>query len=457
MKKNLLLSLILSLLITFAYFSEEVLKGERKELQKSTSRLINTSFPITEIKTKQYHFVKSNGIWKEPTVAWGIDQEVLNEVVNIFQQIGKFSTIKKTGNGEYFSENTTQFDLLVNGNWKRYVLGNVSKITGSFYVKDLDQEETVNICTDDSLLQVIHKTPVDLNLKKYLRLKNIINSKVNKFFDHNIFTGLNINLDKLKTVTIDNKTNRWFNLDIQEKVTNPTAPINIRYRNFFNRMIESIEKIKIIKIIGQGQNVLTNPRGTIKFDGEKESSLKLYSGLNGKYGQYLKVKGRNDIIEMKLEDSSLFFLNIQDFWIKKIKYEVDFKSLKNFDFQMSTNGNRYYQFRVNDLETFKVTTLDKKVSFISNTHINFLFNLLLNLADFKEAHHIEVIHPSEKANKGEKIDLHIKLFKKHFSVGIEEDFITVRDYNSMVLYKFKYNQTQVDPSFFDKIFTVVKK
>jgi hypothetical protein len=457
MKKNIFLTFILSCLITFAYFSEEVMKGEKKDLARMKSRLIESSFPITELKTKNYHFILKDKLWIEKSTNWRIDQEVLTEIINIFQDLGRYSSIEKKDNKEYFSETKIQFDVLVNGIWKKYILGNASKITGSFYIKDLDHEDLVNICLDESLLQVIHKSEVDLKLKKYLRLKNIINSKVANFFDHNLLSGLQIDLDEITTMTIDNKANRWFSLDFSEMKTSPLALDGIKYRNFFNRVMEGIEKVKITSIISHGQNILSNPRSRINFKGKEELNIKLYSSLNGKYGNYLKVDGRNDIIEVELKDSSLFFLNIQDFWIKKINYDIDFKKLNEVNFKISFDNRKFFDFIINDLESFKVIPLDKKVSFVSNTHMNFLFNLLFNLADFKQAHYIEKIQGDAVNLNKEKFDLYINLFGKFFTVKIEDDFILVGDYNDKVLFKFKYNQGQIEPGFFDKIFTVVKK
>ena len=239
--------------------------------------------------------------------------------------------------------------------------------------------------------------------------------------------------------------------------TSPLAFNGIRYRNFFNRVIEGIEKIKIVNIINHGQNILSNPRSKLNLKGKEELNIKLYSGLNGKYGNYLKVDGRDDIIEIELMESNLFFLNVQDFWIKKIKFDIDFKKINDFNFEISFDNNKYFDFKINDLETFKVIPTDDGVSFVSNTHMNFLFNLLFNLADFKQAHYIEELQGEAlNINKG-SFDLYIKIFGKFFTVKVQDDFILVGDYNDKVLFKFKYNRGQIGPGFFDKIFTVVKK
>ncbi len=82
-----------------------------------------------------------------------------------------------------------------------------------------------------------------------------------------------------------------------------------------------------------------------------------------------------------------------------------------------------------------------------------MFNLIFNLADFKSAHYVEEVY----SDKVKEADLIVKLLNKTLAISIKNDFIHITDLTNKLKYRFKYNQNQIKPGFFDKIFTVTKK
>lgn len=459
MKKNLVLTIILAVLVGVAYQLEEVSKKETMKLNLLESRLLSKAKIISEIKTNNYHFIRKGDLWIEKSTAWRVDQEILNEFSNILKKIGIYSSVRKESNKtqDYFSSSSTVFEIKVDGKMKKFELGNVSKITGSFYIRDVDQPNLINICLDDSVLRVIHKTEVDLKLKKYQRLKNILSSSSINFLDRNLLSSLNLKMDDINSIKIKNRTAGWFELKVGENYTQPIAPKSINYHNFKEKVFGKTKNIKIEKIIKKAQNILSNPASEVIIEGRKNIKLRLYAALNGVYGSFLKISGQDQILKLDGDNADIFSSSIQDFWVKKIPFEVNFNNLKKLSFKLKKEGaKKFYPFEVNDLESFEVSSKDKEINFISKVHMNLLFNLLFNLADFKEATSIERLESSTPKSFTKK-GIRVFIFEKKFQVWVEAGSIFVLDTKESLVFRFDNNKNQIPTDFFDKIFTVVKK
>ena len=85
--------------------------------------------------------------------------------------------------------------------------------------------------------------------------------------------------------------------------------------------------------------------------------------------------------------------------------------------------------------------------------MNFLFNLILNLADFNQALYVEQFNVSTDF----EYKLKVTLLNKTLLLKILEESIVVIDMSDMLKFVFANKNAQVKPGFFDKIFTVQPK
>lgn len=448
MKKNLGLFIILSLLISIAYFSEEVVKKDKLNKSKTSKQVFGTG-SISEIKTQKIHLYLIDGIWKEKSVSWKLDQELVEEMLKVFSGLSRSSKIKNDKKLDYFVENKTTLEIKSEKGWEKFIIGDVSRVTGGFFVKSDLYEDDILVCYDKSFLDQVYSSELDLDLKKYIRLRGILNLDKDKFIEKDILSYFDIT--KIEKVLIDNKRNRWFKLDLLENNIHPKKPDQIKLKNLTNVLMDSIKKVKIKKVLDSKRNVLTNLSSEIMIEGNKSVVMKVFSGLNERYGKFLKVE--NQIFELSLKDNNLFFLNLQDFWNKRIEYSVEYHKLKEISFSLGFDASKYYKFKIPDLKKFKVKSNDNRVSFVSDVHMNFLFNLILNLTEFKQAKYVEVYKPSKVLSQY----LYIQLFEKTLGVKIKEDLIEVVDFNSNLKFLYKYNTQQIKTDFLDKIFTVKQK
>jgi hypothetical protein len=452
MRANLILTTILAFLLSIAYYSEEVVKKEVEHKRILANRLIPQEFPIAELRTKNFHIVKLDGRWSSPVTDWSLDQSIITSLLDVFSKIYISSLIETTKKKEFIGEESSSFEVKINGKWQKYILGRVSKASGAFYVQR-EGEEKIYICYDDSFLDEIHKNQVDLDFKKYLRLKGLLDITINPLLNQDILGVLG--MKSLKRVRIDNKRNRWFELDFIKSTTEPKIYPEFKYLNLAKRFKQQFKSIKIKKVISNGKYVLTNLRSTIEIEDHesKKSMLKLFIGLNGKFGYFLKLDGHAGLLELDLSKKNIFFTSVQDFWNRKINYNLKFSEQKNIHFKLGKSAKKFYSFYIDDIEKFEIKTKNKQVNFISKVHMNFLFNVVLNLIDFKQAKYVERL---TKTNK-ETFDLHLKVFRKSLGIKLGKHLITVFDFESKIAYYFDYNTQQIKPGFFDKIFTVVNK
>jgi len=448
MKKNLVLSLILATLLLVAYFSEEVVKVNIEKNKKNSVRLIHSDTPILEIKTASYTLINIDGVWRDESINWKIDQELMLKVLDIFQNLYVSSKIETKKPDDYFNKHSQIISFKLGNSIKEFRFGPVSKITGGFYMQDLTNPNEVMICYDDSFMKVVYSNEVELDLKKYVRLLNLINASKFNFLEQNILSQLD--LINLKKITIDSERNRWFQVNLERNSLNPKPPKKIKIKNIRKIISSGVKGLRVKKIINKGEMVLTDPMSKVKLFGEKVYLLTLYRKLNNKDGNYLRISGSDQILEVDLKKGNIFFINNQEFWDKTIDYGVVFSSLDRVDFTLRTqNAQNSYPFFIDDLEEFIVKSEHKKVGFISKVHMNLLFNLLLNLTDFKEAKFIE----ERITPEADSLDLYVTIFKKSLGIKVGADFIKVYDLKSGLVYNYSYNTRQIRPGFFEKIFT----
>ncbi len=451
-KKNVILMAILITLIGVAFITEEVIKKDAFEIQKMSKKLVKNVEKITAIKTSYQHFIKENSVWKTDQLDWPVNQQLMKDYLKIIAGIQISGVVQEKNISDFITDDKKFIELSIAGKRHKYFLGNVSSVTGAFYVRKEGDPGKIYVCYDDSFLDYVYKTELELNLAKYLRLQNLFEAKQDLFWDGQFYE--NFKLREADKIIIDNKRNRWYSLNLSQNTTTPAAPSALRYLNIKLVLQNSLNNLKIKRIVSGGKNILTNLGSTIKIFHKQQDkpylTLKMYRGLNNKFGTYLKSSKHDYIFVLENQNKSPFYFNQQDFWNKRIQYQVNFQQIKNFTFKLGHTGKKRYDFKVDDIETFEVLPKSKEVNFVSKVHINFLFNLLLNLVDFKQASYIEEV---EKLDI-KRFQLVVELFQKELWVNIGKRFIDVYDTNTKILFHYEYNSQQITPDFFNKIFTV---
>jgi hypothetical protein len=449
--KNTILFVILTCLIAFAYFYEEIGKEKKNIVSVEKKSLIKSFSSINEISFDGLDILKQNKAWVIPNEKRSLSLSRVTEIMNVFSGIEIEATIiKREKLSSYFRFQKIEVEFRQGKVIQKIALGDVSELTGNFYI--LLNDKDLFICSDKSLLDTPYKTELDLKLRKYLRLKRIMTSEKFQLINKNIL--YNYDLDQISKIKIDGRRNRWFELNLIKNITLPLPYSGVETKKLKEYVIHLLNKFKIKKRMSFNPKLVYDEMGTIEFYiNNAQTELKLYSSYNGVFGRYLYINGSKELFELETVSKNLFYMNIQDFWIKTFIFNVDMVKINNFGFELSTDNNKYYAFGVSDAKNkFSITSLSKNVDF-EDFKMNFMFNLIFNLVDFKEAKYIE-----------DKIDLeldrshlYIKIFNKKLSILKNKNLITVTDHSLRIKYYFNYNSQPLADSFFQTIFTVGQK
>lgn len=447
MKRNLSLLTILILLIVGTYYFEEI-KGKKEFIEYSNKQRIFKEFnQLTAVKTNKYHLKKTIG-WQVANLSYPASERLVQDFSLILGGIKIVGEVTDIDEVQYFKKTSIPFSLFVGPNEFKYQLGDVSELTGKFYVKRFGEEPKIFICEDNSRFTMTYKTELDLAIKKYLRLQSILGGQEDLFIERNLFHS--VDLTKIEQVKIDNKRNRWFLVDLNKNITTPKKFESIKYKKMKEVMAFLFNNAKIKKLHGPGQHILTNPVSEIDFilPAQKSVKVKLYAGLNEQFGYYAKFKDLSYVFELDENSAKIFYTNVQDFWNKRFLIDVDFHSMDSFEFKLGKVKSKQYRFKVEDLKSFKIKPLDSQVTSINNNLMNFMFNLIFNLVDFREADYIEQIDSVSEAQ------LYLSLFKKDFAIYVLDRAVEVIDQTAGIKYHFNYNTEQLQADTLERIFTL---
>jgi hypothetical protein len=450
--KNFGLFILLIGLICFTYYFEEVKGINQNIIKTDKQRLIKEFNQFDKLKTDQYIVEKKKqdmNEWIVGNLNYPASAQLLKDFSHILENINITGKVSSDNESDYFKQTKVSFTLFKGEQAFEYILGDVSSLTGKFYVKRL-KDSKVYICQDDSRFSGPYKSGLDQRLRKYMRLKLILTGKNDLFIERKLFQHIDLNqVSKLK---IDGKHNRWFEVDIKNGSTVPPKYAPLKYKKIPEVVQFLFDKAIVKNLLLGGQSILSNPVSEMKIShGNQISSAKLYAGLNGKYGRYVKFKNLNYIFELDETSAMIFNTHVQDFWNKKFLLDVDFSKMEDFQYQLSFDGDKYYHFEVKNLDKFDIAILNEEVSSINKNLMNFMFNLIFNLVDFKEAKYVEEI---TKINKSQ---LYLKIFKRDYALSILNEKIEVIDINSRIKYHFSYNTQQFKADTLLRIFTVKPK
>lgn len=452
MKNNFILGTVFCILVAIAYYYEEMEKPiNDKIIQLEQGHIIGDKTKITELKTNHFHLIKKKNEWMLKDSLWKVDQ------LKVISFIEALSALRITGSmaaSERLKwDISEEVNLRIHGKVEKITLLGVSKVTGSLYFSRSQNTGIISIVQDEKAYEDIYQNDLDLGLRKYARLIKVFKQGAESFLDLNLLNAMGLN--KILYVKVENTRQRPFELHIKDKQTKPNILNPLKTKNLLNRFTELMSIKRIVRIIGKGKNILTDKRSVVLVEGDStERIVEYYLGLNGRYGHYLKIQGMDSLYEVELYDKNIFTVGIEDFWEKKFVHNnsIDFQQLKKLDFEIKYK-NEYYPFYVNNFQQFKIMSDDDRIEFIDRTRMNFLFNLLFNLTEFKEAIYVENILDKTFLTNS----LHIKMFDNLYIVKLKTQEIIVDDTKNQLRFYFTNKSGKVDTTFFEKIFTVKNK
>ena len=454
-KKNLSLFCLLLVLLSLTYYWEEVYKNKKAEDSENKVSLVVNIPEIQKIEFPNFTLELIEGQWRLKGFDFNLSEEkirLLLKFLGAMKVSSKISIIEKTSE-DYFSESDFSFRVFSSKGTYHYKIGKKSLVSGRFYVQTSLLRDLVLVVENLSPIQGAYKDVADKRNQNYNQLQSILKSNGSFLLEENLFHLKGLSLNDFNQVKIDGRHNRWFNLNFQDQTTFPlpykdikTHPLQHKFKSIFSQM--RVRGVNIFK-----QLILSDKRGSLTFKGKKDTVVEYFKSLNSKYGDFVRIKGEPHVYSVEFLGLNIFETSVQHFWRKRIEYHTKFSEVKSLKFKLHFKQEKNINFYINDLETFEVKTSDPRVKDISNPHINFLFNLILNLTDFSEA---KFVLEKAKERPSADYDLVVELLSKSLGIKIDPNHIIVYDRSTELEYLFDYNKDQIKEDFFDQLITFKK-
>lgn len=302
MNKNLgLFALLVSLLATAFYF-EEIKKPTEGNREIAKKRLLKKDFKFSKITLPNTTFVQK-GEWRVLDLDFPASEKRFKLLANILIELQVLEELPKKMAQEVFLKTKIPFTLSSSNRDFNITLGDVSEISGNFY---LAVGEQVYVVQDNTAYTDVYSSELDLKLKKYLRFKSLLEASSNFYIEKNLFHK---SIDsKLKFAKIDSKRNRWYTIDIKSNTLTPAPYVGVRLKNLEATLKYYLRQVQIKKLVETKQNVLTNLVSEVAIGTQDQTIIaKLFMGLNGNYGRFVRLSNSERVFEVEEEGSDLFF------------------------------------------------------------------------------------------------------------------------------------------------------
>jgi hypothetical protein len=436
--KNLVLFLILIIALTATYFFEE--RGNRinEATQAKKSSLLDAEAlgEITAIQGVKLNFEKRGEFFFDKDNNLQLSQARLNEFFQILSGL-KVKTflnqdeVNKVGVNFYIPDPTMQMKFSFEKGDLTFVLGKKLDYDQSFYMQvTKGTTSQIVIVNDESPDPGVYQTDEEYKKSdaKYKRLQ-IVFFLTNKYFhDTRVFKDFNYTDEKInfKTVSVATFRNKKYSVSFENSTTNPPAPKGILYfeENWlsFHRFLTHLEG-KSLYYPGDAKllsEVLSEFEVTDR-EGRKYT-LDVYKKYADENGYFLKSSLNNIIYQIKPEDAQYFFVNVQDFWEKRIAPKE-----KVYNFNVSFFDGKSGSVVIQDKELFKALPVAGESKFTESSIRALEFKRLVEF--FKsEGNHVSdlVESPSELLKKN---ILRVQFDKRNLSVILEENEAIIVDFD----------------------------
>lgn len=452
MKKNLLLVSILSALILFAYLWEQ--KGIKKDVltKEKVQKIFDVDTKsLVELTIKNTKVINTNGAWIIGELNYPADINKINFIIKTLSGISSISRIDdKSDTEQFFVHQDHSFRVKNFEGEIGFRLGDISPVTGYFYIEKFENgKKELFLAKDTNAYDGIYKDDLEAEFRKYLAFKNIITMKPMQLISQNLIPSLKI-VDVTK-VEIDNKANRWFQVDFLQEKTKPSILKSLKYKNLYKVIGQLWNKVKVTKIVALGKNIVSEQMSKIIFTTKNTNFvITLFGKFNGATGYFAVLDGEDKVFVIDEGSKDFFFANVQKFWHKAIDYQTDFSKIKKFVFKLGDRKNKY-QFKVEDIEKFEAKTDDPLLESVKSYNVNMLFNLVLNLVEFKEAKYV-----TGELTKIQKSDivLTMTLFNKDLNIVFKANSITVQDLSANLEYFYPHKIASINVKGASDFFTL---
>ena len=360
MKGNLLLLIILGLLISIAYFSEERTEQARLEQEKLAAQLYDPSrfgalqgleTPTTKIlKGGEYYYTAKDYRISDPKIV----EKVFDILSNVKSRRHLTpQEVKALDRKVLFPDDNALFTFYFEKGNLSYLLGRKLDFDRSFYMEirnSLTGLSHVVIAYDQTAdegaypEEIFHRSP-----EKYNRLVSLLRLPDQFFHDLHLLRRTTVQqiYENWKKIEITSERNPAFSIDLEKKTTTPAPYLGLTYiPAHFEQFLTGLVEMRAQKLLlgGKKQHLkdLEVSYSVVKKSGAREfiSLYRNYLGEQVAVGEfkpyYVHTSLSDDIFVVDEETAKLFRTHHQDFW-KKQFFSADQLLVAESEFQFQVD------------------------------------------------------------------------------------------------------------------------
>jgi hypothetical protein len=381
MKKNLVLSAFLVLLLILTYFVQERSSERRFQEVVSKDQLIAAE-DIKSLKLQNLVAEKKDGQW------WSGDNLLSH---NVFRQIEtKISQIKKVKTVGETKESYFSDPLIFFVNDEKWLIGDMTLGRQGFYLARGDEVIIARIVgsshelTDDE--HAIDQVKLD-------ELKRLFNTPPAELQEKQLFRYYPDLPKGIVLVQMDGTQD--FELDLEKNATLPPPPVKgiEVHEKLVAKFTSLLSQITLRKEVPYNENLKFSKLGQITFSkADKKVMWQLWLSSDKSADTYLIDDERKKSWLMVGGTLKVFFTHLQDYWDKKVIPPSLFKNFSRLDTTL-IQGNKSASVEILNREPLGFVARGKKVQ---HENMNLLFRYIFNLAEKDQANRVSPLSKTER-------------------------------------------------------------
>jgi hypothetical protein len=364
--KNKILFLVLVLALVATYVFEEranILKKDKLDRQSSLifSDNLGELKGVTGIKI---NFEKRGSVYHDRENNLKLSNARLDEFFQILAGLKTLSIIdaeevKKVGVNFYIPDPTMKMSFNFEKGDVTFILGKKLEYDQTFYMQVISGEKSnIVLVKDESPDPNVYENDEQYKKSdaKFKRLQMVYFLTNKYFYDGKVFRNLDYSKEKInfETITISTFRNKKYTVNFKDSTTLPPAPASTGYFDdnwvSFHQALTDLEA----KSVTYPANFSLLDELLSFFEivdrNGKKITLEIYKKYGEESGYFLKSSLDNLLYLIKPEDAQYFFVNVQDFWIKKIS-----PTEKSYSLKIVFYNQKEQVVEVSDGDLFRIT------------------------------------------------------------------------------------------------------
>lgn len=438
--KNLALFIVLVLAIFGTYIFEERSNLIKEDVLAKKTALLDMEKlgDISAISGVKLNFEKRGEYYHDKENNLRLSKDRLAEFVTILssQKVRTFlnqDEVNKVGVAFYIPDPTMKMTFKFEKGEVTFTLGKKLDYDQSFYMQvTRDNKSQIVIVNDESPDPGVYQNDEEYKKSdaKYKRLEVVFLLTNKYFYDTRVFKDFNYGMEKVnfKTINIATFRNKKYTVNFENSTTNPAPPKGVGYfeENWvsFLQFLTKLEGKSLYYPAEPGKLDEVLSQFEVKDRENRLYTLEVYKKYGDENGYFLKSSLDNIIYQLKPEDAQYFFVNVQDFWEKRILPKEKVYKLK-----ITFYNGKSEEVKIEDKELFKVLPVNSKFTEASIRALEFK-----RLMEFikGEGNHVNELTESPTKILKENI-LRVQFENRNLSVILDENEATIVDLDQKLM------------------------